>query len=256
MGELRIADLGLAKLHKFRTGARNNPTVTMFLTPHYEPPEAFTLPNQPRSRLYDVWSMGCVILEFIIWLLYGSDILDEFVNERLEQNEHGTIYYVIDNSGFANPTARMNEKIASKWMDDILPRDQDCQPKTTAIGDLLMMVKTQLLVIKLPNDGSGSLNPSRASAMDFRTRIDDILKRAIEDDDYASIKRDRTNLQPFGWHKRAEKPHEQKFQPQATGDFLTPGMALHPSRNPSGNQSQNVSCFHLIRAWFNSLNVQ
>ncbi|KAF4539104.1 Serine threonine protein kinase [Lasiodiplodia theobromae] len=182
LGELRIADLGLAKLHTFRTNARNKPTGTKYLTSHYEPPEAFTLPNKPRSRLYDLWSMGCVILEFIIWLLYGSDSLDEFVDEKLGKHEHGTIYYLIEGPDLPSPSARMNEKIASKWMDDILPVDPDCQPEKTAIGDLLMMVKTKLLVIKLPDDGSGSLTPSRASATDFRTCIDDILKRATDDE--------------------------------------------------------------------------
>ena len=33
----------------------------------YEPPEAEIVSDQPMSRRYDVWAMGCVCLEFLIW---------------------------------------------------------------------------------------------------------------------------------------------------------------------------------------------
>ena len=47
----------------------------------YEAPEAIGELNGPRSRLYDVWSMGCITLEFIIWLLYGNDELNNFYGQ-------------------------------------------------------------------------------------------------------------------------------------------------------------------------------
>lgn len=43
-------------------------------TQKYEPPETDNERGeigQPRSRLYDMWSMGCIVFEFIIWLLYS-----------------------------------------------------------------------------------------------------------------------------------------------------------------------------------------
>jgi serine protease AprX len=41
----------------------------------YSPPEI----RGPASRKFDTWSIGCVFLEFAIWLLYGTDRLNEFI---------------------------------------------------------------------------------------------------------------------------------------------------------------------------------
>lgn len=38
----------------------------------YEAPEVKLAPlNAPRSRLMDIWSLGCVYLELLVWTLYG-----------------------------------------------------------------------------------------------------------------------------------------------------------------------------------------
>lgn len=78
---LVIADFGLAKVHSQKTALRIERTGTMSGTQRYEPPE--THEPGPRSRAYDVWSMGCISLEFIIWLLEGSQGLKAF--NRLNQ---------------------------------------------------------------------------------------------------------------------------------------------------------------------------
>ncbi len=64
----------------------------------YEPPEAEVGQNEPRSRRYDVWSMGCIYLEFAIWLLRGENGLQRF---RRDLQSVGKFY---DPSG--RPTAR------------------------------------------------------------------------------------------------------------------------------------------------------
>jgi len=71
VGTLRISDLGLAKRHTVATGLRRLPSTARFGTAAYEPPEAVTRLGSPRSRLYDIWSFGCIMLEFVIWLVYG-----------------------------------------------------------------------------------------------------------------------------------------------------------------------------------------
>ncbi|KAK7706010.1 hypothetical protein SLS63_014068, partial [Diaporthe eres] len=74
VGLLKISDLGLAKHHVFETGIRG-PTVTRHGTPLYEPPEVILEPEIARSRQYDIWSKGCVLLELLVWLMYGYDEL-------------------------------------------------------------------------------------------------------------------------------------------------------------------------------------
>ncbi|KAM6535853.1 hypothetical protein FALCPG4_005384 [Fusarium falciforme] len=81
-GILKIADLGVSRVHKKATDQRLYETVTTASTRAYEGPEASGPINAPRSRKYDCWSLGCVILEFVIWLLYDQRALDGFHSSR------------------------------------------------------------------------------------------------------------------------------------------------------------------------------
>ncbi|KAJ2995687.1 hypothetical protein NUW58_g1204 [Xylaria curta] len=84
LGTLKIADFGVSRTHKIETGLRKNPTITKASTFIYEAPEA----HEPfkdllsRSRRYDCWSMGCIILEFVIWLLYDFPAITSCMGER------------------------------------------------------------------------------------------------------------------------------------------------------------------------------
>ncbi|KAJ4177370.1 hypothetical protein NW767_015144 [Fusarium falciforme] len=78
-GTLRIADVGLAKFHPEATERRidlKEITKTMTGTTRYLSPE-FVQENQ-ILRVFDVWALGCVFIEFLIWTLHGYDRLFEF----------------------------------------------------------------------------------------------------------------------------------------------------------------------------------
>ena len=70
IGNLKMADFGLAKLHAEATEL-NQRSGTISVTRRYAAPEAELNPDAARSRRYDIWSMGCVVFEFIVWMLYG-----------------------------------------------------------------------------------------------------------------------------------------------------------------------------------------
>lgn len=74
---LVLADFGPAKQHEASTALRLGMTKTFVGTYRYEIPEKPS-GNGPRSRLYDMWSMGCIIIEFVVWLLYGHNELRRF----------------------------------------------------------------------------------------------------------------------------------------------------------------------------------
>jgi serine/threonine protein kinase len=76
VGILKIADMGLAKHHAVATYLRPR-TSTRYGTVRYEPPEVMThkLAEEGRSRLYDIWSMGCITLELIGKNNRGSNLL-------------------------------------------------------------------------------------------------------------------------------------------------------------------------------------
>ncbi|KAI5921041.1 kinase-like domain-containing protein [Camillea tinctor] len=79
---LQIADMGLATFHEKEehTRLRNVKTSTPSGTSRYEPPEmdANRDSDEARSRAYDIWSMGCILFELLIRLIYGHMVLKAF----------------------------------------------------------------------------------------------------------------------------------------------------------------------------------
>ncbi|KAI0146113.1 kinase-like domain-containing protein [Xylariaceae sp. FL1272] len=93
-GVLRIADAGLARIHLQVTKKRINGTTTTGGTEEYAPPESRreSLPDDQRSKAklprgYDIWSFGCILLEFLVWLLGGDSELVKFRDERKPSNK-------------------------------------------------------------------------------------------------------------------------------------------------------------------------
>ncbi|KAF4456333.1 HET-domain-containing protein [Fusarium austroafricanum] len=180
IGTLKIGDWGLAKEHQDITQLRTKKTSTEFGTLRYEPPEETTVNNnslvvpnpqsrqgkigRKRSRLYDVWAIGCIWLEFLVWLMYGHDGLRSFRNQfpRFYDVNKGDVAIV--------------HRVAEKWMDHMF-QDPVCKPGQTALGDLLELIKTQLLVVRLP-DSFGSTRDLSSQPGAKRTKK--ITKRLLE----------------------------------------------------------------------------
>jgi serine/threonine protein kinase len=78
-GTLQLADFGLSRVHR-RDSRSNVPWDKILGSPTYEPPELKLHLNV--SRAYDIWSLGCLYLDFITWLLEGSDAITSFTQTR------------------------------------------------------------------------------------------------------------------------------------------------------------------------------
>jgi serine/threonine protein kinase len=153
-GTLKIGDWGEAKEHYNGTAYRRD-TTAQYGTRRYEPPEVSTglklnLSRDSkfaRSRLYDIWGIGCITLEFIIWLMYGLDTLKNF--NRLNIGDYGVsdMFYEVSLGKPAKVHA-----VARHWMNH-MAKDPRCSRNKTALGDLLEIVRTGLLIVKLPPEG-------------------------------------------------------------------------------------------------------
>ncbi|EXK29255.1 serine/threonine protein kinase [Fusarium oxysporum f. sp. melonis 26406] len=86
---LKITDVGLSKLHILATSRRLNGTTAKATTRRYSPPEfdlLFDDDGEPvedsddikLSRKFDIWSLGCVFIEFLIWAKLGWQKYKEF----------------------------------------------------------------------------------------------------------------------------------------------------------------------------------
>ncbi|KAF7534851.1 hypothetical protein G7054_g5879 [Neopestalotiopsis clavispora] len=81
---LKLADFGEAQQVKTATG-----TIPVKRVPHtktYRPPEHDT--DEALQLNYDVWCLACVFLEFITWAIAGSEALNKFEADRLDESDH------------------------------------------------------------------------------------------------------------------------------------------------------------------------
>lgn len=189
LGPLMIGDVGLAKKHKDLTGARNN-TNTRLGTMNYEPPEAF-VNSRAKSRAYDIWSMGCIIVETIIWLLYGKDGQKKFYDLPYDQIR-GTRYYISQDTF---PQRRLNETI-TEWISYILAEDPKCnrEEPSSALRDLLNLARNELLVVNPPSDYDNPSKDERINAQMFRERLNSIIQRSKDDGTYLYTGRNRDGV--------------------------------------------------------------
>jgi serine/threonine protein kinase len=79
-GILQITDFGLAELNS-RNSRSHKAGSQVAISATYRPPEC-DLPDCVISRSYDIWTLGCLYLEFITWLLGGQKLLFEFAKRR------------------------------------------------------------------------------------------------------------------------------------------------------------------------------
>ncbi|KAI1756780.1 kinase-like domain-containing protein [Xylaria castorea] len=188
---LVIADLGLAKVHDQATMLRSGVTTTKNHTIMYSAPEV-ELNTEPRSRLYDVWSIGCTYLEFIIWLLWRKPELDRFQSEVGGFGHRGTFY---DIQPGQEPPACVHSTV-NEWMEHIRD-DPRCSPDT-GLRRLIDLIATRLLIVALPGAAPKLTEPFNRQINCTEDSFQVLVQRP-------TLKRDATSNQPV--RATAEEMH-------------------------------------------------
>ncbi len=170
-GVLQIADFGLGRFHGRDSRSGLNPE-SIVSSPTYEPPECKL--RQPVSRAYDIWSLGCLYLEFVTWLLKGSAAIDGFSNSRGREATGTGInddnFYTITSRIFGPSKATVREGVIA-WAKE-LHEHENC---SALIHDLLDLIMGKLLIID---------SKRRCSASDLFQQLALYQKEAECDDDY------------------------------------------------------------------------
>lgn len=286
VGLFKISDLGSAKHHSVATRLRERTRGKAYATTVYQPPESITNSLKASSRLYDIWSMGCVALEFMVWVLYGFEELKNFNASIVGKQDEPCEFFITEPIG---DTTRLKAHIhpAVQARLDSMSQDPECQGNT-ALGALLDIVKTKLLVVALPersessSEGFSVINADahrqtsqlfgkhRASAQAFVKALDDILKgRDAKRDSYWFTGQNRENLPR---HRIVPKiVMEDKSPPPASllspgykpraGPFVDRGKS--PSSSGASNslgiapvQGQNVSIYDVSQCSFLTVRVK
>uniref|UniRef100_A0A8H7KAB5 Protein kinase domain-containing protein n=1 Tax=Bionectria ochroleuca TaxID=29856 RepID=A0A8H7KAB5_BIOOC len=140
---LMITDFGLTKFHS--RDSRSQPgSGGLAGTDTYQPPEVFL--TKKVTRKYDVWSLGCVFVEFVSWFfLDGVTATENFATARLpETNEayRPDTFFDIECSG-THPRARLARVKPGvlKWFQKI--RDLEYCPR--AVDDFLQLILDSML---------------------------------------------------------------------------------------------------------------
>jgi serine/threonine protein kinase len=193
---LRISDFGIARIHNTQTIFRKAATSTLGLTQSYQGPEVeFERVNKnvhlPRSRKYDIWSLGCIFLEFAIWLLCGAKTIEEFAHAR-GVNPSSTessvpLYEVTDK---ASKAARVHQ-LVSWTIERMLCDDPRCKGDT-ALRALLYLIKDQMLQPEVEN---------RPSAREIGEQLEKIVQKAEQNADYLFQSVDELVVPPLDFDK-------------------------------------------------------
>lgn len=174
MGTLVLADVGIAKFHGDNTKMRRDlgyPTTNKAGTLRYEPPEMEVRRDKIFSRKIDAWSMGCVLLEFVIWLLQGSPGQNRF-NKELKETEP-RLERFWDSDKNKNPCIH---PVAQNWIEKL----RQSATKPSALGDLLDLVELRLLV--------GDVD-SRADSQEMYKKLREIENKCLNDPSYSRDQR-------------------------------------------------------------------
>lgn len=80
-GRLQISDFGLGK---FRTKLEGTGTQSIQGTVAYRAPECDPEEgSKMQNRMYDIWCIGCMLLELLVWLFEGPEGHKKFESSRL-----------------------------------------------------------------------------------------------------------------------------------------------------------------------------
>ncbi|KAI0117673.1 hypothetical protein GGR51DRAFT_545666 [Nemania sp. FL0031] len=153
-GTLKIADMGLAAFHEKEANTgnrfdRGQITETPFGTDRFGPPEMDKTGGQKasRSRQYDIWSMGCIIVELLVWLMYGFEGLEIF--RRATKNNFWDYK-------FDPPSPKVY--CVNKYVDDCLDAMKEQLEDNTAYMALLELARDRLLVVNVSREYVSSPN--------------------------------------------------------------------------------------------------
>ncbi|KAK4195607.1 hypothetical protein QBC40DRAFT_19175 [Triangularia verruculosa] len=164
-GVLKITDFGEAEFAEDGAMAQKRlPT-----TPIYQAPEASkALGKRSMGTAYDIWSLGCVYLEFAAWCMGGWAYFDRFVSARAELDPlsartpvHSTPFFRIKPAEYTGePVAEVKDSVY-KFIDD-MHSNPAC---TRFFHDFLDIIQEGMLVI----------DPSRRiNSVDLERRLDEL----------------------------------------------------------------------------------
>lgn len=248
MGLLQIADLGLAAFHEKDENTRLRRLRASFTSSHestirYEPPEMDRdrSKKDARSRQFDIWSMGCIIFEFLLWAIYGYDILKSFLREG--PPESGSLPFWMK---YQNGRYDVHEDVI-RGMEIMEKELQD----NTAYKELLRLVREKLLIVNISDDYDVPKPRCRVRAKELCSDLNTIHEKCRPGSSYLiPLRLEHSSPEPS-----AETPTISIVYKNEHG-LAPPALAHAPQvKQPSFQQQEELSSPILVRRDTASLNA-
>jgi serine/threonine protein kinase len=122
-GTLKLSDFGLAEFSHHQTVSMQ-PKSSFATSPPYRAPEVDLEGTGAIGRSYDIWTLGCLYLEFITWLIGGWELVDTFAFNRLEP----------DPFMFGEPTRTFFRLVKIEMPDGKWTQSAEIKPSVTEVS--------------------------------------------------------------------------------------------------------------------------
>ncbi|KAI1415563.1 kinase-like domain-containing protein [Hypoxylon sp. FL1857] len=141
---LVLSDFGLSSVHH-DTSRSNIPNQGVSATPGFRPPEC-DMKDGRISRAFDVWTLGCLFLDLLTWLLGGEALRSKFEEERMTRYINGldtSIYFEVVATEDGNTGYIVKEQV-KRWFAE-LHRHDHC---TQFVHDFLDLIELKMLIVE------------------------------------------------------------------------------------------------------------
>ncbi|CAJ2501145.1 Uu.00g039980.m01.CDS01 [Anthostomella pinea] len=208
LGVLKISDFGLTAFHSVHSRSRLPPTGPM--SPTYRAPE-YEVKTQYLSRKYDIWSLGCVLSEFMTWFILGTAAIDHFVKQRLQEEDEGVTkgkwkedrFFKIIN-GTENQRSTVSKASVESWLDEL----SDAVNGDNFLYDCIQFIKHRMLEVD---------SQKRADCREVHTFLSGCLDRCDRDMRYTDIK-----LPPVEPHVETNLPMDPEVEENHSMNLASP----------------------------------
>ncbi|KAG8671024.1 hypothetical protein FPOAC1_004261 [Fusarium poae] len=181
IGILKISDLGQAQIHSTISKTRRESNGIHTLT--YRPPESDIEPYLIRQS-GDIWSLGCIILEFITWALGSWELVAYFKAKRVSDDQYSPIksdtFYELKQVPGMNHSGAQIKPAVTQHIQHLRSH-----PKCTAyFSDVLDLVERGMLIIE-PSENYADYN-RRKNCGEIRHSLRVYYNNCLKSETYAA----------------------------------------------------------------------